>query len=151
MTAQPRIHISLNVANLPASLAFYETFLGAAPAKSRADYAKFAPDELAINLALNPVDETESSSRVSHFGIQLDSPEAVRAAERRLRKAGLVSGTEDQVTCCYAVQDKVWAVDPDGNAWEVFAVTQKDTEVHSARDSGPAFSCCPTEAESGCC
>jgi hypothetical protein len=26
------------------------------------------------------------------------------------------------VACCYAVQDKVWVNDPDGEPWEVYAV-----------------------------
>ena len=38
---------------------------------------------------------------------------------------------EDDVTCCYAVQDKVWAIDPDGHRWEIFLVTDADAPVHS--------------------
>jgi hypothetical protein len=30
--------------------------------------------------------------------------------------------TEDQTDCCYALQDKFWFQDPDGNSWEVFFV-----------------------------
>ena len=29
-----------------------------------------------------------------------------------------------QTTCCYAVQDKAWVNDPDGNEWEVFVVLE---------------------------
>jgi hypothetical protein len=29
-----------------------------------------------------------------------------------------------QVDCCYALQDKTWARDPDGNEWEVFVVLE---------------------------
>ena len=29
-----------------------------------------------------------------------------------------------KVDCCYALQDKTWARDPDGNEWEVFAVLE---------------------------
>ena len=44
------------------------------------------------------------------------------ATQARLAGQGLATATEDNVTCCYAVQDKVWVEDPDGNAWEVFVV-----------------------------
>jgi len=27
-----------------------------------------------------------------------------------------------QTSCCYALQDKAWVRDPDGNEWEVFTV-----------------------------
>jgi hypothetical protein len=39
--------------------------------------------------------------------------------------------------CCYALQDKVWASDPDGNSWEVFTVLE-DTEGEKKE----ASSCC---------
>ena len=29
-------------------------------------------------------------------------------------------------SCCHAAQDKIWAMDPDGNAWEVFHVHEPD-------------------------
>jgi hypothetical protein len=51
------------------------------------------------------------------------STAAVTVAAERFRAAGLTVRTEDQVDCCYAVQDKVWVEDPDGNQWEVFVVT----------------------------
>jgi predicted lactoylglutathione lyase len=50
------------------------------------------------------------------------STEAVDAMARRLREAGLPTSVEENVTCCYAVQSKVWASDPDGNKWEVIRV-----------------------------
>jgi hypothetical protein len=54
------------------------------------------------------------------------------------------------VSCCYAVQDKVWVTDPDGNAWEVFVV-KADAEVmradQPAAGAARAAPCC----EPGCC
>jgi hypothetical protein len=46
----------------------------------------------------------------------------VASAWTRFKQAGLVTKTEDNTECCYALQDKVWIEDPDGNAWEVFVV-----------------------------
>ena len=34
----------------------------------------------------------------------------------------MATATEDNVACCYAVQDKVWVDDPDGAPWEVYTV-----------------------------
>ena len=55
-------------------------------------------------------------------------------------------------TKCYAVQDKVWVKDPDGNDWEVFVV-KADTEVMQvptaqAKADAPccAPSCCAPSA-----
>lgn len=150
----PRVHIGLDVTNLDASIAFYRQLFGIEPSKVRHDYAKFEPTSPPVNLALNQVEVTpERDSRVSHFGIQVTSPEDVASASARLRDAGLDATVEEQVTCCYAVQDKAWVTDPDGNAWEIFAVTRADAAVHSAgrSPSAPSFECCPNDAGTGSC
>jgi hypothetical protein len=51
----------------------------------------------------------------------------VRSAIQRFTDAGLALFTEDNTDCCYALQDKVWVTDPDGNRWEVFVVKVADT------------------------
>jgi hypothetical protein len=53
--------------------------------------------------------------------------------------AGLVTRDEMQTSCCYAVQDKTWVRDPDGNEWEAFVVLEDNLpEVANAGES----SCC---------
>jgi hypothetical protein len=37
-----------------------------------------------------------------------------------------------QTTCCYAVQDKTWVSDPDGNEWEAFVVLQDNLVASNA-------------------
>jgi hypothetical protein len=37
---------------------------------------------------------------------------------------GLEAEPEPGVPCCYALQDKVWAHDPDGLAWEYYTVLE---------------------------
>lgn len=147
-----RVHISLNVANLDRSIEFYQMLFGVAPSKTKPDYAKFEPAEPSINLALNAGrDAADQESRVSHFGIQVKSTDAVKAATARLNDAGQGITPEDGVTCCYAVQDKVWVTDPDGNAWEIFVVTEANTDVHTEGRAGPEFVCCPTETTTTTC
>ena len=52
--AAVKFHISLNVADLDASVVFYRALLGVEPAKCRHDYAKFEPEEPPLVLSLEP-------------------------------------------------------------------------------------------------
>lgn len=135
-----RIHMALAVKDLERSIGFYETLFGQAPTKKRPGYAKFEVAEPPVNLALNQVaDAINSSHPVAHFGIQVKTTAAVRELADRLGSAGLATEVEDNVTCCYAVQDKVWASDPDGNKWEVYVVLDNNaSQYHSSRSA-----CCP--------
>jgi catechol 2,3-dioxygenase-like lactoylglutathione lyase family enzyme len=137
------IHISLNVSDLPKSVAFYRGFFGE-PRKLQADYAKFVAPDPEIHLALQPTLPVGASSRgpLSHLGIRVDSTAQVREWRDALRARGIVSEEEVREDCCYAVQDKFWLSDPDGNRWEVYAVIQ-DTENQTAVKTA----CC---AASGC-
>lgn len=56
----------------------------------------------------------------------------------RLAQAGLKTRVEENVTCCYAVQDKVWVTDPDGNNWEVYVVLDNNGDRHASNQSA----CC---------
>lgn len=132
-------HLSLDVTDLEASVAFYGRFFGAEPVKRRAGYAKFDLAAPALNLAL--VERAPSGRNVNHFGVQVASSHDVAEAEARLRAAGLLDLVETGTACCYARQDKVWAADPDGNRWEVFTVLE-DAEV--MREEGGT--CCATPA-----
>jgi catechol 2,3-dioxygenase-like lactoylglutathione lyase family enzyme len=138
---ESRVHVALGVKDLEQSVAFYRTLFGRGPTKTRPGYAKFEVAEPPVNLALNQSQgETGPNNPVAHFGIQVKSTAAVGVVADRLRKAGLGTATEDNVTCCYAVQTKVWAADPDGNKWEVYVVLDNDGASHSETPSA----CCPT-------
>jgi len=145
-----RLHVALAATDLARSRAFYETLLGVAPSKERPGYVKFEPADPSVNLTLNEVKESAGASGLpAHFGIQVKSTGAVAAAIERLEQAGLKTTVEEQTTCCYAVQDKVWATDPDGNQWEVFVVLEADADQCKDEDS----SCCVSEGttEAVCC
>jgi catechol 2,3-dioxygenase-like lactoylglutathione lyase family enzyme len=146
-------HVSLNVSNIDASVAFYEKAFGVTVTKRRPGYAKFDLKEPSLNLSM--VEAPRTGTNASHFGIQVASTEDVVEAKGRFEAAGLKTVTEEDTACCYAVQDKVWVDDPDGNSWEVFVV-KADASVMKA----DASTCCtPTgasdkaksEAVSSCC
>jgi len=63
--------------------------------------------------------------------------------KNRWEELGLVPREEMQTTCCYALQDKAWVQDPDGNEWEVFAVLE-DNLGEEASKSADATCCTPS-------
>ena len=130
-------HLSLNISNIDASVAFYEKLFDVAATKRRPGYAKFDLTEPNLNLTMQEAPRTGVNA--SHFGIQVASTEDVGAAWARFNEANLRTLTEDNTSCCYALQDKVWVEDPDGNSWEVFVV-KGDADVMQR-----------TPAASGCC
>jgi catechol 2,3-dioxygenase-like lactoylglutathione lyase family enzyme len=129
-------HVSLNVTSVEASVAFYEKAFGVAATKRRPGYAKFDLREPMLNLTMQ--EAPRSGVNASHFGVQVASTDDVLEAKARFERAGLPTRTEEAVTCCYAVQDKVWIEDPDGNEWEVFVVTADADTMHAA----PAETAC---------
>jgi len=58
-----------------------------------------------------------------HLGIQVETAAEVQAARERFAAAGLAIVDEGDTVCCFARQDKVWVHDPDGNAWEIYVLT----------------------------
>ena len=138
-----RVHIALAVTDLHSSRRFYETLLGVAPTKERPGYVKFEPDDPSVNLTLNEVRDARNIGRgATHYGVQVKSTQAVQDAISRLSDAGLETTVEENTTCCYAVQDKVWVSDPQGNQWEVFVVLDADANQRKDERS----SCCATES-----
>ncbi len=123
------VHVGLNVTNLENSIEFYKKVFGIDPVKVKTDYAKFLLEQPGLNFTLNHRNEVEGN-QVGHFGFQLKTAEEVLLHKERLEKEGFFARDEMDTTCCYAVQDKFWVTDPDGNEWEFF-YTKADAEVHS--------------------
>jgi catechol 2,3-dioxygenase-like lactoylglutathione lyase family enzyme len=147
-------HVSLNVSSVDASVAFYEKVFGVSAFKRRPGYAKFDLQTPSLNLSM--VEAPRTGVNASHFGIQVASSEDVAAAWTRFKQAGLPTRTEENTSCCYALQDKVWVQDPDGNEWEVFVVKGDTDAMH---DEPKQAACCApqaheeskTKASGGCC
>lgn len=127
-----RPHIALAVSDIDAAVRFYSVLLDAKPVKLRSDYAKFETTEPPLNLSLNLDPQHAGQRGAAHFGLQVQSTAHVLEAAARLDAATIATDLEESRTCCYAVQDKVWARDPDGHRWEVFVVTEADAAVHSS-------------------
>ena len=132
-----KTHLSLPVGNIDSNVAFYKTLLASEPTKHYGDYALFITEDPGIELSLTRTNRTIASDGAQHYGIVVDTTEAVDAAIERLRAAAYEIDIEREETCCYANQTKVWATDPDGRRWEVYTV-HEETEH---RDD-PDGTCC---------
>ena len=131
-----KAHLAINVKDVNCSIEFYRKMLGIEPVKVRTGYAKFDVENPPLNLTLNQVEFNERGA-LSHLGIQVASTDDVLAVRENWTQAGLLTRDEMQTDCCYAVQDKAWVKDPDGNEWEVFVVLKDNLpEVEKAA------SCC---------
>jgi catechol 2,3-dioxygenase-like lactoylglutathione lyase family enzyme len=137
-----KAHIALNVKNVEESIEFYRALLGIEPSKVRTGYAKFDVANPPLNLTLNQVPFGERGA-LSHLGIQVSSTEDVIAIGKAWREAGLYTKDEMGTNCCYAVQNKTWAKDPDGNEWEVFVVLEDNLAESTI--------CCVPDADGNLC
>ena len=117
-----RIQLALNVSNLDESITFYSQLFGVEPAKLRSGYANFAVAEPPLKLVL--IENAPEAGTLNHLGVEVENSAAVAAAEHRLQDKGLETETENKVSCCYAVQDKVWVTDPDNSPWEIYTVLE---------------------------
>ncbi|HEY9641698.1 MAG TPA: ArsI/CadI family heavy metal resistance metalloenzyme [Coleofasciculaceae cyanobacterium] len=115
-----QVQVALNVSNLDAAIAFYSKLLGAEPAKRRPGYANFAIAQPPLKLVL--IENAEAAGTLNHLGVEVETSAEVAEATDRFKQLGLEAQPEAQVTCCYAVQDKVWVHDPDGAPWEIYTV-----------------------------
>ena len=153
-----KAHVSLNVSNIDASVAFYEKVFDVGATKRRPGYAKFDLTAPALNLTMT--EGVQSGVNATHFGIQVESADDVAQASARFERLGLRIRVEEDTVCCYALQDKVWVEDPDGNMWEVFVVKGDSAAM---REPAAAAACCApvsvrasdaqaaTGAKGGCC
>lgn len=122
-----KTHIALTASNLEKSVEFYQVLFGISPVKYKSDYAKFDIANPPLNLTLNLGENVQPGGNLDHLGIQVETSQEVAAAIERFKISGLSIFEEHNRDCCYALQDKVWVTDPDGNSWEVFVVKVADT------------------------
>ncbi|MCE7933497.1 MAG: glyoxalase/bleomycin resistance/dioxygenase family protein [Chlorobi bacterium CHB2] len=144
-----KAHIALNVNNVAESISFYKKLFGIEPMKVRSNYAKFDVANPPLNLTLNAATVKERGA-LSHLGIQVSTTEEVLQMREEWIATGLLTRDEMGTACCYAIQDKTWVRDPDGNEWEVFTVLEDHLPE---QDSASTGTCCVplATAEPGPC
>lgn len=125
-----RIQLALNVSDLDASIVFYSKLFGTSPTKVQPGYANFAIAEPPLKLVL--IEGEGSGGTLNHLGVEVESSDLVSSAIGRLQAEGLSTEIEEQATCCYAVQDKVWVHGPDAEPWEVYTVLADAGVMHQS-------------------
>lgn len=141
-----KAHVAIHVKDVGASIEFYRRLFAIEPCKVRTRYAKFDVSNPPLNFTLNE-DATAVQGALSHLGIQVESTADVLAVRQGWLERGLLPRDEMKTECCYALQDKAWVRDPDGNEWEVFAVLKDNLpEKPVAEKSCCAPDCCAPAA-----
>jgi len=132
-----RVQLALRVADLEGSITFYSKLFGVEPAKRRPGYANFAIAEPPLKLVLIE-GETGEATRMDHLGVEVEHTDQVTAATERLKDAGLATFEENDTSCCFALQDKVWVHGPGEEPWEVYVVKADADTLQKAENS----TCC---------
>ena len=139
-----RVQLALNVADLDASIEFYSKLFSTEPAKIREGYANFAIADPPLKLVLfSGMGEPGS---LNHIGVEVENVEAVAEMISRANDLGLEQQIRENVSCCFAVQDKTWVKGPE-NDWEIYFVKGDAPEMGSEE---PELETVPA-TKIGCC
>ncbi|TWF94831.1 catechol 2,3-dioxygenase-like lactoylglutathione lyase family enzyme [Saccharopolyspora dendranthemae] len=138
------MQLALRVGDLEGSIAFYSKLFGAEPAKLRPGYANFAIAEPPLKLVLLE-GESGQDTAIDHLGVEVGSTEQVSNATDRLKALGLFTEVEEDTTCCYARQDKVWVHGPGREPWEVYVVKADAQNFGASPTEEGATPCCTTD------
>ncbi|HQV57114.1 MAG TPA: ArsI/CadI family heavy metal resistance metalloenzyme [Ilumatobacteraceae bacterium] len=133
-----RVQLALNVGDLDESIAFYTKLFKTPPAKVRENYANFAVADPPLKLVL--IAGAGEPGTLNHVGVEVESTDEVAAATARMQAEGAACDVQDNTTCCFAVQDKVWVSGPE-IPWEIYTVLADASVMHPAEDA-----CCVPEA-----
>jgi catechol 2,3-dioxygenase-like lactoylglutathione lyase family enzyme len=134
-----RIQLALNVDDIDEAVEFYARLFATQPAKREPGYANFAIAEPPLKLVL--IEREGVGGTINHLGVEVETQAEVAAATRRLAEEGLETLEQENVSCCYAAQDKVWVSDPSGARWEVYTVLADLPSFGSATDVSSADGC----------
>lgn len=142
-----RVQLALNVENIEESIDFYTKMFGVAPAKVREGYANFVVENPPLKLVL--IEGHGEAGTLNHVGVEVENTDRVTEQIQSSLREGLAIDVQENETCCFAVQDKVWVKGPN-IAWEWYTVLEdapSDTSLTkipliSVEESG---SCCGPE------
>ncbi len=120
-----RVQLALNVADIDLAVEFYAKLFGTEPAKRQPGYANFVITDPPLKLVLMENTDTRGhgvEGALNHLGVEVESRGEVATASGRLSSEGLATEVQNETTCCFALQDKVWVEDPSGAPWEIYTV-----------------------------
>ena len=127
-----RLQLALNVRNLEEAVSYYSKLFDSQPHKLRDGYANFAISNPPLKLVL--IENPSAEQRINHLGVEVDQNEGLNDVEKRLDQNGVADEVEEQTTCCFATQDKVWSTEPQGLHWEWYTITDDNpSEVNTSK------------------
>ena len=132
-----RLQLALNVRNIEESVSYYSKLFDTEPHKRREGYANFAIDNPPLKLVL--IENSNADDRINHLGVEANQNEDLDAVIKRLERDGIANEIEEQTTCCFATQDKVWSTEPQGLHWEWYTIT--DDNPKATNDSKSNVCC----------
>ena len=135
-----RVQLALNVDDLDASIAFYTKLFQTPPAKVRPDYANFAIADPPLKLVLFA--NSGEPGTLNHIGVEVETTDEVAAVIARTQELGFDQHVQENVSCCFAVQDKTWVKGPE-NDWEFYTVLADAPAMSCGTDDA----CCPPTPE----
>jgi catechol 2,3-dioxygenase-like lactoylglutathione lyase family enzyme len=143
-----RVQLALNVPDIDEAVEFYSRMFATEPNKRKPGYANFAIADPPLKLVL--FENADATARLNHLGVEVATADDVASQHERLAHTG-VEGVQENGTCCFARQEKIWVDGPDG-AWEIYAVLEDSDEFSASPDASDAL-CCASVPESAarCC
>jgi hypothetical protein len=129
-----RFHIHLRVDDLAANIEFYSNLFATQPSVTQPDYAKWMLDDPYINFALSTHGD---KTGINHIGIEIEdqaSFDALLKSREMTSKSRTQQVPQEDANCCYAQSRKLWLVDPQDTAWEIFH-THDSLETYGKSDT----------------
>ena len=119
MANDEMINVRYMVNDVDESIAFYTKLFQTPPAKVRDGYANFAIADPPLKLVLFA--DAGEPGTLNHIGVEVESTDQVAAVIARTQDLGFEQHVQENVSCCFAVQDKTWVKGPE-NDWEFYTV-----------------------------
>jgi catechol 2,3-dioxygenase-like lactoylglutathione lyase family enzyme len=117
-------HVSLNVADLERSIAFYRVLFGIEPAKVHDDYAKFELKDPPVVFSLVPR-RLDAGGALACVGLHVADESSLRACRDRLESSGISIVGERADASVVQLQ----VLDPDGTVWVIGAGSAIDVDA----------------------
>lgn len=137
-----RLHLHIAVADLDASIRFYNALFDHAPSMEKPDYAKWELTDPPVHFAIS---RRGATTGLDHAGLQAESAAELAAIRQRLEAAGVRGAVQDSAACCYASSDKYWTLDPTGIAWETFHTLDTIPTFNDGDSPAALQGCCVPE------
>ncbi|PIQ29288.1 glyoxalase [bacterium (Candidatus Blackallbacteria) CG17_big_fil_post_rev_8_21_14_2_50_48_46] len=133
-------HLSIRSTDLPASVAFYTSLLGAPPKEWTHRYAIFYRPELQVNFVILVNDGQElHHDTLYHLGVGVQDRQAVIEAEALAERQNWLIHQPARTTWRGTPLHELWLKDPDGNLIEIYARLTPEELAQMPEDQAPLF------------